>query len=189
MSCSVNLLPVRCRERQGRIRRRAAWLQILGAALVPVIAIWVLERTAAENVRHMSRSCAALEQQREFCVKQLGQFDDRRRTLVQRVQMLAHMQQRAMWAERLAQLASDLPEGVVLTSVQATPNRSKQAITTPLVVLGYAADSNEVNLLLARLQKDERWRQVLLANSRQSSFAGRPAVEFELRCEPRKEPA
>jgi|GEM_PF-6173056 len=206
MNCTVNLVPASCLDSSIRARHRAVWGAVLLGTSTLFVAAWVaLEVDSGSRARIEERlgetAAAQTNIDRELLIA-LGE----RTARVSEARIEVGVIQRDRLAERLSDLATAVPEGVLLTRINGVevteegapggrhaPARAGAAATAganaslspaaedlSVSLHGFAVQHSDLALLIAALERADGWREVELVRSAREPHDAGFAVAFEL---------
>jgi len=197
MICAVNLLPDSCLEPRRRAIRRNAWIVVVSAASLLVIGVWI-------GLRSISRVADRQKRQHDGVLIKQTDLDRRlmlaavtRNELARRAGALVALrqdQESGGLPRQLFTLSRLAPDGVILTEICSSssmlssrmkklpPGAETKSGNVVVRIAGYAADHDELTLLIDAIQHVERWGHVELIRAAREPYMDISALFFELEC-------
>lgn len=194
----VNLLPAAARLRIRERQRCARWVFVNVTALIILLVAWnfaggsFAQMQADQHQQNMLRSRVAREQR-------IGAgLHERAAALAAEVQSLEVLRGDDQWSQRLALLASAVPDGMVLKEVSvpapaAAPrprggrgrrDADEAAAATPpapqITIVGLASGHAQLAAMLRRIEETRAFQSVRLVKSETATVGSAALVEFEL---------
>ncbi len=124
MSVRVNFVPLgRLMDHQRR-RRGGRWMAANLAALLTLVVVWGVERTAERGLTRLGTGLQSLEQQRAEVARRRALVDVKERLISERMELLAGMERSHRWPARLLGLAELASDEIALSSLQISPAAS-----------------------------------------------------------------
>lgn len=189
----INLLPAKHRG-QPAIGRETRWFLLALALVVALLA----GLTACEGVRRgtLQRRRTELINTRDrllgelqiatAVVGRMQSLANEKAAMQARLESLGALQEgRRSWSELLVRISRVTPEGLWLTSLGSDLKGEGGPTALGLRFQGQALSHERVSELLAALERDPSFQEVLLVSTTKGTFEDREVVDFTLSCQVR----
>jgi hypothetical protein len=133
MSCTVNLLPVSCRNARRRTVRRNAWTALVLSIGLLVVGTWAALRAVDRSLQRLSHQFASAQSKQSELHRQWALATRLRHDLLQRGRTLSALRQEQFLPEQLLALTHQAPDGVVFTEISAQPATGGRPAARPVL--------------------------------------------------------
>ncbi len=184
----VNLLPREVRTRRRVHRVTAAAVGAVGAVVVLLLAVFVLQSTRLHQVDTQLGAAQSLNSGLQTKVAQLQKFEDLKNNVAARqaiVDGLLHQQ--VLWSQVLQDMSAAMPGGVFLTNMTGSLTGATDATATVgatgavvgnITLQGTALDYPDLTALLRRLERVDGWVNPWVSQATRAILDDQRVVQF-----------